>query len=48
MPNLSCSWMIHGIYQLRYTNIMIRLMRARAPVWMANKLEARFSFTHQS
>lgn len=30
------------------TNIMIRLMRAQSPVWMADKLEARFSFTHQS
>lgn len=31
-----------------YTNIMISLMRIKSPAWMANKLEARFSFTHQS
>lgn len=40
--------MMQRICQPFCTNIMIGLMRAQSPVWMADKLEARFSFTHQS
>lgn len=29
-------------------NIIISLMRMKSPAWRANKLEARFSFTHRS
>lgn len=47
-PLTSPASVFRDVYPSLCANIMISLMRIRSPAWMANKLEARFSFTHQS
>lgn len=45
---LAASLHVCAAYPPLCAHIMISLMRIKSPAWMANKLEARFSFTHQS